>query len=118
MTGASFGKRIWYGSPVPVFIEKVLIPVGAVAFSYLMWTNPMNFDWIQRASLGSAVLLFLFFLSYSLHLRSETIRTGTAPSQKSPPATHVSGDAKTEGDKSPANTGDGNTFNYSDSKKN
>jgi len=44
----------------------------------------MNFDWTQRITLGLAVLLFLFFLAYSLHLRNEAIRTGTAPTSSIP----------------------------------
>ncbi len=68
---------------MPVFIEKVLLSVGAVAFSYLIWINPMKFDWIQRSTLGLSVLLFLFSLSYTLHLRNEAIRLGhpAAPEQ-------------------------------------
>jgi hypothetical protein len=91
-------------SPVPVFIEKVLIPVGAVGLSYIIWTNPMNFDWIQRVSLGLSAVLLLFFLSYSLHLRNEVIRTGGAPRQTSAAPTVV----QHAGDCSSNVAGDGN----------
>lgn len=100
MSRLALPERIWYESPVPVFIEKVLLPFGAGTLGYVIWTNPMNFDWVQRASLGSAVLLFLFFCAYSLHRRNEAIRTVN-------PTPPVAGTVTVTGDCNASNTGDG-----------
>ena len=43
----------------------------------------MQFDIQQRVSLGVAVLLFLYFLAHTLHLRNEAIRTGSVVSKNS-----------------------------------
>ena len=81
MNHQSLRERIWYESSVPIFIEKVLLPLGAVTLAYVIWTNPMQFDGQQRVSLGVAVLLFLYFLAHTLHLRNEAIRTGSVVPQ-------------------------------------
>jgi len=76
MDRVSFAERVWYESPVPVFIEKVLLPLGAVTLGYVIWTNPMQFDVRHRVALGLPVLALLYFLSRALHLRNEKIRVG------------------------------------------
>jgi hypothetical protein len=79
MTGASFGERIWYESSVPVYLEKYLLPILATITTGIVLLNPMKFDIPSRIALFIAISAFAFLISHQLHLRNETIRTGTAP---------------------------------------
>lgn len=101
---------------MPVFLEKVILPVLVTAGAAILIVNPMKFDWESRISLFVGLLAIGYFVSHQLHLRNEAIRTGTAPSvsvtNAVPKPTHISGAASTIGDGSPANTGDGNTFTH------
>ena len=86
MNREHFAQIIWWETEVPVFLEKVVLPVLAAALMALMFVNPMKFDWLQRVSLFIAIVAFAYFLSHSLHLRNEAIRSGSAkhPSQNTP----------------------------------
>jgi len=72
-------ERIWYQSHVPVFLEKILLPVLATVGSAILVVNPMKFDWQSRVSLFVGLLAIGYFVSHQLHLRNEAIRTGTVP---------------------------------------
>jgi hypothetical protein len=80
--------RIWWETDVPVWVEKVVLPVLAAALMALIFVNPMKFDWPQRISLFIALLAFSYFLSHTLHLRNEANRLGSVKrsSQGSSPA--------------------------------
>jgi hypothetical protein len=144
MSREGLAQRIWWETDVPIFLEKVVLPVLATVVTISLLVNPMSFDWPQRLSLFLAVIFLAYFVSHTLHIRNEAIRTGSvvlqnrakqhvdkpvgnspsSPSLGTPagsqrPAPHKSGNATTSGDESPAVTGDGNTITYgqpSDSK--
>jgi hypothetical protein len=91
---------------MPVFIERFVLPILATVVMGVCAYNPWKWDWQQRISLGVAAILLAYFFAYtSYQSRSETAKT-TAPVQ----APRISGDARTSGDNSPANTGDANSF--------
>jgi hypothetical protein len=105
---------------VPVFLEKVLLPVLVTVGSAILVVNPMKFDWQSRISLFVGILAIGYFVSHQLHVRNEGIRAGTTPAGPSittlPPA-HISGPASTSGEQSPAVTGDGNKIEYEPSSE-
>jgi hypothetical protein len=77
MNRENLAQIIWWETDVPVWLEKVVLPVLAAALMALMFVNPMKFDWLQRISLFIAILAFSYFLSHTLHLRNEAIRSGS-----------------------------------------
>jgi hypothetical protein len=123
MNQISFRERIWYQSHVPVFLEKVAIPIIVGVVTTILLVNPMKIDWQSRISVFVALLALGYFISHQLHLRNESIRTAVKPSTVStdaPPPTpppHVSGPASTTGPDSPAVTGDGNSVTYDEGVK-
>jgi hypothetical protein len=78
MNRENLAQRIWWETDVPVFLEKVVLPVLAAALMALMFVNPMKFDWLQRISLFVTIIAFAYFLSHTLHLRNEAIRLAGA----------------------------------------
>lgn len=56
---------------MPVFVEKLLIPLAVAVFLALAFTNPMGFDWIQRITGLVGTLSFASFISYTLHRYNE-----------------------------------------------
>jgi hypothetical protein len=72
-------ERVWYQSHVPIFLEKVVLPVLVTVGAAVLTVNPMKYDWQSRISLFVALLAFGYFVSHQLHLRNEVIRTGTVP---------------------------------------
>ena len=124
MNRQTIAQKIWWDTDVPFFLEKFIVPVLAVISGALIIYNPWKFDLRQRASLLIAIIAVAYFLSHSLHLRNEAIRTGSVgQSDKGFPSPRVneqtqpkaSGNAVTTGSKSPAVTGDNNKFNYGQS---
>jgi len=78
----------------------------------------MKWDWTSRIALAVALTAFAYLISHQLHLRNETIRSNQAQQleNQAPQAPPISsGDAKTSGANSPANTGNGNTITYGSS---
>ena len=73
---------------MPIFLEKLVLPVLAAAVTILIFVNPMKFDWRQRLSLFIAVIALAYFISHSLYIRNEGIRPGlissTQPEASSP----------------------------------
>jgi hypothetical protein len=67
---SSITRYLWYKTAVPVFIERFLLPVFAAVLILLAFSNPMNFDWTQRITLGVALLLIAYFLAHTLHLHN------------------------------------------------
>ncbi|MGD1091482.1 MAG: hypothetical protein ABSB35_05740 [Bryobacteraceae bacterium] len=96
-----------------LFIERYLLPITAALTVLLITTNPMKFDWTQRITGGLALVLASYFFAHTVQLKNrvapaEPIESGVPAAA---PQVHQSGPATTLGDNSPANTGDGNTFN-------
>jgi hypothetical protein len=99
-------ERIWYESYVPVFLEKFVLPVLAASVIAVIAINPFKWDWWQRTSLFLGVLFLAYFVAYTVYK--------SVPKETQPPAageTPKTGNATTSGPQSPANTGNGNTFN-------
>jgi hypothetical protein len=105
---------------VPVFLERFIAPVLAIIAGAVILYNPLKYDWRQRISLLVAIFAVAYFVSHSLHVRNEAIRTGSAgqasQSSSSPVdgqgKPRISGDATTYGNDSPAVTGDHNQVTY------
>ena len=78
----------------------------------IITTNPMKFDWTQRITGGLALIFASYFFAHTVQIknRNTTNATEERAVPKQFPA-RQSGPATTFGDHSPANTGDGNTFN-------
>ena len=69
---------------MPVFLEKVVLPVGVALITGLVLINPMKFDWSSRISLFIGVLALGYFVAHQLHLRNEGIRLGSDQSADTP----------------------------------
>jgi hypothetical protein len=54
-------------TPVPVFLEKYLLPVTATLTVWLTFANPMGLDWNQRVSGGLALLFAAYFIGHTVH---------------------------------------------------
>jgi hypothetical protein len=92
---------------MPVFLERFVLPILAAIVMGVCMLNPWKWDWNQRISLGLSMIFLAYFFAYtSYQSKSETAKTPAVPAQ----APRISGDARTSGDNSPANTGDGNNF--------
>ena len=93
---------------MPVFIERFVLPILATIVMGVCAYNPWKWDWQQRISLGLAAVLLAYFFAYtSYQSKSEAAKTPSAVPVQAP---RISGDARTSGNNSPANTGDGNNF--------
>ena len=91
---------------MPVFIERFVLPILAAIVMGGCVLNPWKWDWTQRISLILSMIFLAYFFAYTSYQGgSETTKTPVVPA-----TTRVSGDARTTGDNSPANTGDGNSF--------
>ena len=100
-------------STVSVFVEKYLLSITAALTVLLIATNPMKFDWRQRIAGALALIFGSYFCAHTMEIRRETAKALETVAPAAPPAPVVrqTGPATTFGDRSPANTGDGNTFN-------
>lgn len=74
MDRRTFAQTIWWETDVPVFLEKVILPVLATAIGVFVLLNPMKFDWESRIASAVGLLAFGFLISHQLHLRSEAIK--------------------------------------------
>ena len=91
---------------MPVFIERFVLPILAAIVMGVCVLNPWKWDWNQRISLILSMIFLAYFFAYtSYYSGSETTKIPAVPA-----TTRISGDARTTGDNSPANTGDGNSF--------
>lgn len=97
---------------MPVFVEKIVLPVLAAVVMGLILLNPLKFDWPQRISLFIAVVAVAYFLSHTLHLRSESLRLSQQAPISTPARDQSTGNAATTGTKSPAVTGNDNKITY------
>lgn len=119
MSRETFAEIIWWGTDVPVFLEKFILPVLATAVTALVILNPMKFDTSSRIALAVGLIAFAYLASHQIHLRNEMLRAGsnqTAPQTKppisSPPAPAPTTTNRTSGPESPINTGNGNSVVY------
>jgi hypothetical protein len=95
---------------VPVFLERFVLPLLATTLIGVIVINPLKFDGTQQITLAIAIVALAFFVGHTVH------KTNRQPAVKeSVIRTPPSRSAATSGDKSPANSGDGNTFVYGDS---
>ena len=93
---------------MPVFLERFVLTVLAAIVMGVVVLNPFKLDWHQRISLLVAVVALAYFVGRTVYVT----KPPQAPQVVAPTAApHVSGNASTTGNNSPANTGDGNTFN-------
>lgn len=78
--------RICWESDMPVFLEKFILPVLAVAIAYVIWVNPMRWGWRSRTALCIAVTSLAYLISHQLYLRQEAIgsRMKALPNSTSP----------------------------------
>ena len=79
MNRETLAQRIWWQTDVPVFLEKVILPLLATVITAFVLLNPMKFDWQSRIALTVGLLAFAFLISHQIHLRNEAIRLGSAP---------------------------------------
>ena len=95
-----------------LFIERYLLPITAALTVLIVTTNPMKFDWTQRITGGLALLFASYFLAHTAQVKNRSTSQATEDGATPKAFTgRQSGSATTFGDHSPANTGDGNTFN-------
>jgi hypothetical protein len=69
-----FYDRVWHKTPVPIFLEKFILPVFVGAVILLAFSNPMRFDPTQRVTGAGAIIFAAFFVSHSLHKKSDSIK--------------------------------------------
>ena len=101
-------ERKCYKSYVPVFLEKIVLPILATAVITVILLNPFRLDRPQRISLLVIVLATGYLIGHTLHKQKLESAKPPAPAIEAP---RKSGDATTSGSNSPANTGNGNTSN-------
>src|ERR1051326_5747538 len=70
MNGASLGERIWYGTAVPIFLERYLLPMVAALTVLVVVTNPMSLDLNQRITGGAVLVLGAHFVSHTAYKMS------------------------------------------------
>lgn len=110
MNRTYFIENTWDWSYMPVFLERFVLPILAALIVGVILLNPFKFDRQQQLSLLLAVVGFAYFVGYTLHKNKTLAPAQTSASDPVAPPKR-SGDASTSGPNSPANTGDGNTFN-------
>src|SRR5450432_1441840 len=49
-----------------VFLEKYVLPILATGFIVILFYNPMNFDAVQRVTLGVAIIALAAFTARTL----------------------------------------------------
>jgi hypothetical protein len=80
-----FNNHLWHKSYVPIYIERFLLPILATIAVSVIILNPIGMDTTQKVTLSATVLLFAFFLAYTLHKynesKSEPAKTTTAISK-------------------------------------
>jgi len=81
MYRASWVERAWVASSMPVFLEKIILPLCVVIVGFLVFTNPMGFDWAQRITGSFAIIFAAYFVAYSLH-RAENVTPAPAEAAK------------------------------------
>jgi len=85
---SAIARFLWYKTAVPVFIERYLLGLLGSATLLVLVVNPMNFDWIQRITLGVAILALAAFFAQTLHrynLSSKDTADGTRKESKEVP---------------------------------
>jgi hypothetical protein len=61
-------RELWHKPFVwRVFIDKLLWPFLAASAVTVILVNPMKFDWLQRITLGIAVVSFAVFLAHTVN---------------------------------------------------
>lgn len=80
MYRASWVERAWTASSMPVFLEKIILPLCVVIVGFLVFTNPMGFDWTQRITGSIAIVFAAYFVAHSLH---KTDAAAPAPAELS-----------------------------------
>jgi hypothetical protein len=106
-------KKIWQESIVYVVLERFVLAICALAFYNLVISNSMHLDGNYRVALGIVVIGIAWGVGHAVYLgthRPVTPPTSQELAAPQPTASHISGPASASGDKSIANTGDGNTF--------
>ena len=78
MSNSSAGEY-WNENFVPVFVEKIFIPLCVAVIILIIGTNPMGLDWTQRITGGIAILLVLYFAAHTLHKRSQAASKPSVP---------------------------------------
>jgi hypothetical protein len=96
---------------MPVFLERFVLPICAALMIGVILLNPLKMDPQQRISLAACVLALAYFVGNSLHKSKPPVQEQPAPVVQTP-SVPSSGDAITNGDNSPAVSGNGNNFDY------
>ena len=108
MVQKSFVER--YESLVLLFADKVVL-AAVVPLLVLLVANPMNLDRPQQASAAITILAIGYFVAHTIE-KTNAAKIPPGPTTLQQPASTSSGPATTEGDHSPAVTGNGNSFRY------
>ena len=66
---------------MPIFLERVILPLFVLVVFALAITNPMGFDVTQRITGGLALLLVAYFLAHTIH-KKPAIAPDTPYSQR------------------------------------
>jgi hypothetical protein len=72
-----------FGSFVPVFFEKYLLPTTVALTVLVVFTNPMKLDWTQRITGGLALVFASYFVAHTVHKINQPkspIESQSAPS--------------------------------------
>lgn len=92
---------------MPIFVERFVLTVLAALVVTVMTVNPLRWELIQQVGAIIVLVGLAVFCAGSVHRMNPASPPPAADSRG-----RSSGPASSTGDRSPANTGDGNTFNY------
>lgn len=109
-----FAERIWCESSLRVFLERFLLAVLAGAVITLVMLNALKLDWHQRIALLVILLAAAYLIGYTVQKTKPPATPATdttSPMNAEHPAA-PSGPASTQGDQSPAVTGNDNFITY------
>ncbi len=62
-----FTHWIWHKTPVPVFLERFILPLFVAGVVLLAATNPMGFDTTQRVTGTLALIFAAYFVAHTVY---------------------------------------------------
>jgi hypothetical protein len=99
---------------MPIFLERYLLPVLATMTIGVILLNPFKFDRTQQITLAICIVALAYFVGHTLERNKSAAPQAAVPVAQTAPR---SGDAITNGDNSPAVSGNGNTFEHDSTPK-
>jgi hypothetical protein len=78
MNRTSLLERIWYGTSVPVFLERFILPALAAALIGVIVLNPLKLDIQQQISLAVVVVGLAYFVGHTVYSTNTPARPITS----------------------------------------